>query len=98
MAIRTQEETAAIKQELIEAIENNAISLGEAVRRMRKITGMSQKAYAERIVGVTTRILAEVERNEGNPTLETLNKIGRPFGYRVGFVPDHGRGASPGDV
>jgi len=88
MAIRTHEETAAAKQDLIKAIENNEFSLGEAVRRMRKITGMSQKAYAERIVGVATRILAEIERNEGNPTLETLNKIGRPFGYTVGFVPN----------
>ena len=96
MANRIQEETAAVKQNLIEAIENNELSLGEAVRRMRKITGMNQKAYAERIVGVSTRILAEIERNEGNPTLETLNKIGRPFGYTVGFVPKvhsgpHGR-------
>ena len=40
-----------------------------------------------RIVGIATRILAEVELDHGNPTLETLNKIGRPFGYEVGFVP-----------
>ena len=54
---------------------------------MRKISGMSQPVYAERIVGISTRILAEIERDEGNPTVETLNKIGRPFGYSVGFVP-----------
>jgi len=91
MATRTHEQTVAAKQDLIKAIENNELSLGEAVRRMRKITGMSQKAYAERIVGVSTRILAEIERNEGNPTLDTLNKIGRPFGYTVGFVSNRGR-------
>lgn len=87
MAVRTQEETAAAKRKLIEAIENNELSLGEAVRRMRRISGMSQKAYATRIVGIATRILAEIERDQGNPTAETLNKIGRPFGYTVGFVP-----------
>jgi transcriptional regulator with XRE-family HTH domain len=80
-------DTATAKRALIEAINNNELTLGEAVRRMRKITGMSQKIYAERIVGIAPRILAEIERDSGNPTVETLNKIGRPFGYTVGFAP-----------
>ena len=80
-------DTATSKRALIEAINNNELTLGEAVLQMRKITGMSQKVYAERIVGITRRILAEIERDAGNPTVETLNKIGRPFGYVVGFVP-----------
>lgn len=87
MAAPTPEETATAKRRLFEAIENNELSLGEAVRGMRKITGLSQKAYAERIVGIATRILAEIELDRGNPTAETLDKIGRPFGYTVGFVP-----------
>jgi len=87
MAKQSHHDTALAKRELIEAIENHELSLGEAVRRMREISGMSQKAYAEHIVGIAPRILAEIERNEGNPTVETLNKIGRPFGYTVGFVP-----------
>ena len=87
MARRTHEETAIAKRALMDAIEHNELSLGEAVRRMRKITGMNQKAYAERIVGIAPRIMAEIERDLGNPTLETLDKIGRPFGYTVGFVP-----------
>ena len=87
MPKRSHEDTTLAKRKLIEAIENHELSLGEAVRRMRKISGMSQKAYAERIIGIAPRILAEIERNEGNPTVETLNKIGRPFGYVVGFVP-----------
>ena len=87
MAIRTHEEISTAKRRLIEAIEGNELSLGEAVRRMREITGLSQKAYAERIVGISTRILAEIELDRGNPTVETLHKIGRPFGYTVGFTP-----------
>ena len=79
--------SATTKRELIRAIETNQLSVGEAVRGMRKIAGMSQKDYAQRIVGIATRILAEIELDQGNPTLETLNKIGRPFGYEVGFVP-----------
>ena len=38
-------------------------------------------------MGISTRILAEIELDRRNPTVETLNKIGRPFGYTVGFVP-----------
>ena len=87
MAKRSHEETVRAKRELVEAVENHELSLGEAVRRMRKISGLSQKEYARRIVGIAPRILAEIERDEGNPTLATLNKIGRPFGYATGFVP-----------
>ncbi len=87
MAKKSEDDTATAKRVLIESINNNELTLGDAVRRMRKITGMSQKAYAERIVGIAPRILAEIERDEGNPTVDTLNKIGRPFGYIAGFVP-----------
>ena len=86
MVSRSHEDTAAAKRELVESIEKNELTLGEAVRRMRKLTGMSQRAYAERIVGIAPRILAEIEIGRGNPTVATLNKIGRPFGYSVGFV------------
>lgn len=86
MTRQSQEDATLAKRDLVEAIENNELTLGEAVRRMRKISGMSQKAYAERIVGIAPRILAEIELGQGNPTVETLNKIGRPFGYTVGFV------------
>lgn len=74
------------KQQLRDAIDNGELTLGQAIRRMRKITGMSQKAYAQRIIGISPRILAAIERDVANPTVETLNKIGRPFGYSVAFV------------
>lgn len=78
-------DTALEKQQLREAIERGEISLGEAVRRMRKISGMNQKEFAQKIVGISPRVLAEIERGRANPTVETLNKIGRAFGYEVGF-------------
>ena len=82
---KKQLDTALEKQNLREAIEHGEISLGEAVRRMRKISGMNQKAFARKIVGVSPRVLAEIELGRANPTVETLNKIGRAFGYEVGF-------------
>lgn len=78
-------DTALEKQQLREAIERGEVSLGEAVRRMRKISGMNQKEFAQKIVGISPRVLAEIERGRANPTVETLNKIGRAFGYEVGF-------------
>lgn len=83
---RSPEQIREQKQRLRQGIERGELTLGQAVREMRKITGMNQKEYAQKIVGISPRILAEIERDAGNPTLETLNKIGRPFGYRVGFV------------
>ncbi|MFD1215897.1 helix-turn-helix domain-containing protein [Microbulbifer celer] len=82
----TAEQAREEKQRLREELAQGTVTLGDAVRRMRKITGMSQKEYARKIVGISPRILAEIEKDTGNPTLETLNKIGRPFGYQVGFV------------
>lgn len=84
--LKERDDSALAKQKLIEAIDNGELTLGQSVRRMRKITGMSQKAYAQKIIGISPRVLAEIERDIANPTIETLNKIGRPFGYVVGFV------------
>lgn len=83
---KNDEDRTLEKQRLQDAIARGEISIGEAVRRMRNIVGMSQKDYARRIVGISPRVLAEIERDVANPTVETLNKIGRPFGYEIGFV------------
>jgi DNA-binding XRE family transcriptional regulator len=82
----TNEEVTQAKQQLMDDIECGALSLGQAVRRMRLITGKSQKDFAQTIIGISPRVLAEIERGVANPTIETLNKIGRPFGYKVSFV------------
>jgi transcriptional regulator with XRE-family HTH domain len=52
---------------------------------MRHALGLSRDEFA-RVFRLTRRQLAEIERGEGNPTIETLNR-GRPFGFGVGFVP-----------
>jgi DNA-binding XRE family transcriptional regulator len=82
----TNEEVTQAKQQLMDDIESGELSLGQAVRRMRLITGKSQKDFAQTIIGISPRVLAEIERGVANPTIETLNKIGRPFGYKVSFV------------
>lgn len=52
-------------------------------------TFVTQEKFAE-LVGVTKRQIAEIETGKGNPTVETLHKIGKLFGFTLGFVPKEG--------
>lgn len=79
----TKEERAALRRELYARVDRGDVGLVEAIRTMRKIVGKTQVEYA-RLVGVSPRILKEIERGLGNPTLETLRKILRPFRLDVG--------------
>ena len=36
---------------------------------------------------LTRRQVSDLETGAGNPTAETLNRIAKPFGFAVGFVP-----------
>jgi transcriptional regulator with XRE-family HTH domain len=36
---------------------------------------------------LTQRQISEFEAGKSNPNVETLNKIGRPFGLKAGLVP-----------
>jgi len=83
----THEEHVLRKKALLQALENHELTIGEATRQMRLLTGMTQKQYAEHVLKINVRVLQEVERGTGNPTLETLQKIAKPFGLKVAFVP-----------
>ena len=57
---------------------------------MRKILGMNRRDYAEKILKISHDALQAVETSKGNPTLKTLQIIGKPFGLNVGFVRKKG--------
>ena len=76
-----------MKDELYLSLAQGDIGIREATRRMRKILGMSQKEYAQKVANISTRILSEFENGSGNPTLATLKKITLPFGLKVTFLP-----------
>ncbi|MDD2897998.1 MAG: helix-turn-helix transcriptional regulator [Desulfuromonadaceae bacterium] len=87
---RTSEEIRSEKEALYADIESGILTLGQATRRMRKIVGMTQSEYAEKVLMIYPRVLMEIERDRGNPTLETLQKIAAPFGLVVRFIaPTH---------
>jgi DNA-binding XRE family transcriptional regulator len=79
----TLEERVELRRELYARIDRGEIGLVHAIKMMRRIAGKTQVEYA-RLVGVSPRILKEIERGVGNPTIETLRKILRPFRLEVG--------------
>lgn len=46
---------------------------------------------------LTRRQLAEIERGKANPTVDTLERIGRVFGLTPGFVPAQRRAPTESD-
>lgn len=79
-----------LREALFEDIAAGRLSLAEAVRRMRRIVGMTQTEYA-RLIGIAPRVLMDIERGSANPRLDTLEKLAKPFGLGVGFTyPDAG--------
>ena len=77
--IREARRTLALEAE-------KGIPIGLAIKSMRRSLNLDQKDFA-RLVKVAPRVLMETERGRGNPTKETLEKIGRPFGFVVGYIP-----------
>lgn len=76
------------RKKFYEQIKNNELSLADSVRAMRAIVGMTQPEYAK-FVGIAPRIIIDLERGVGNPTLSTLQKIGKPFRLDVRFSIDN---------
>jgi putative transcriptional regulator len=60
--------------------------LPEAVAEIRYSLGMTQDQFAQ-ATGLTKRQIAEIETGKANPTLETVERIGRLFRFTVGLVP-----------
>jgi DNA-binding XRE family transcriptional regulator len=82
----TKEEILENRRRLAERARTGNLRLPEAVADIRKGFGMTQEEFAKALA-LTRRQVAEIETGTANPTLETLEKIGRLFGFVVGFVP-----------
>lgn len=61
------------------------IDLATAVVTMRKLSRLTQPEFAKHR-GISVQALRQIEAGQGNPTVETLNKIVSVFGLEVGFV------------
>ncbi len=87
---RTHEDDIALRDELYMAIKENSISIPEAVKLMQKASRLTQPEFAAHR-GVSTATLRQIIAGEGNPTIETINKIASVFGLEVGLVPKRRR-------
>lgn len=83
--IEDKETARARRAELYEAVAHGRISLQEAVRQMRKVSRLTQAEFAAHC-GVSTKVIKAIEGGHGNPTVQTLNRIGGFFGLEVAFV------------
>ena len=81
-----KEKLQQLRQDLFEGIDSGTLSLGDATRRMRKTLGMNRRDYAEKVLKISHDALQAIETGKGNPTLKTLNIVGKPFGLKIGFV------------
>ena len=59
-------------------------TVGDLLLERRKELKMTQPYLAE-LAGVSINTLYKIERNEGNPTLEVLRRIGLILGLEVSF-------------
>ncbi|HRH16206.1 MAG TPA: helix-turn-helix transcriptional regulator [Aquabacterium sp.] len=79
---KTQRE---LLDELYAGVQTGTLELSEAVKAMRRISGLNQEDFA-RHRGISVQSLRLIESNTGNPTVATLNKVAKVFGLKVGFV------------
>lgn len=76
-----------ILDELREQLLAGSVTIGAAVKRLRtEVTGLRQEQFAG-MCKISLRTLRQIEQDEGNPTIQTLNQVFKPFGMRVGILP-----------
>jgi transcriptional regulator with XRE-family HTH domain len=83
----SRDEVEKLRERLTALVPIESAGIPELLRMMRLIARKSQAEYAH-MCGVAPRVLANIEGAVGSPTVETLGKLLRPFGYRVGVVMD----------
>jgi len=81
----SRDEVELLRKKLAVLVPEERERIPELIRIMRLITRKSQAEYA-RFCGVAPRVLADIEAGKGSPRVETLEKLVRPFGLRVGVV------------
>ncbi|KRE99987.1 transcriptional regulator [Frateuria sp. Soil773] len=80
-------ERQALLAQLQAELLDGRTSIGAAVRRLRtELTGLRQDQFA-RMCRISLNTLQQLEYDQGNPTVRTLNAVFAPFGMRVGIVP-----------
>jgi putative transcriptional regulator len=75
-----------LRNRLQDAIEQGGYPWHKSVLHMRRALGLTQEQFAKAFK-LTKRQVTQIEAGTANPTIETLGKIGRPFGFQIGYIP-----------
>jgi len=63
----------------------HSTNLIETIKARRDNLGVTQEMLAD-LSGIGLRTLKQFESGKGNPTLETLNKLGNSLGMELTFI------------
>lgn len=78
-------EIEKLRESVASLVPASHAEIGDLIKTMRLSTRRSQAEYAV-LCGVSLRVLRQVESGKLNLQTETLDKLLRPFGYRIGIV------------
>ena len=67
-----------------EDVEAGRLSLRDAAKKMRSLSGLTQIEFAQHR-GVSLKAIKEIESGAGNPTIKTLNQIAAIFALEVAY-------------
>jgi len=89
-----RERDRELREQMYRQLAAGTVTLGQAVKMMRRISHLTQPEFASHR-DISVDALRRIEADKGNPTVDTLNKIGSIFGLKVGFVPAAGMDRKP---
>ncbi|MNF92334.1 helix-turn-helix protein [compost metagenome] len=82
----THEERKKLIDDIVMRYATGEETLGVAIRRLRlEVTGLDQDTFAA-MCNMSTKALYQIEKDKGNPTLNTIDGILRKFGLRLGLA------------
>jgi y4mF family transcriptional regulator len=75
-----------VNLEIVFLIQNHTMMLveevGQTIRKRRKELGITQPHLAE-LANISTNTLYKLERGQGNPSLDVLNKLAEVLGMQL---------------
>jgi len=83
MANLSVEERKAIMNEIERKLQNQSISLGEAVKAIRvELYQMTQTQYAK-FIKISDKTLRDIEKGNTDPRCSVINKVLKPGGFQL---------------
>lgn len=77
----------ALLEDVATLVHSGEWRFGDAVRFLRAVVLRKNRDTFARLVGISAAALQKLEdRADANPTLDTLNRVLRPFGGAVGLI------------